>query len=224
MIETIKHIYRSLVPERVRHSKTVSKLKSRLLAHHWIYDSAYYRSTVEGPAARSAPTIAEQIVTALRPRAVLDVGCGTGALLAALRERGCEVYGLEYSDAALRYCRARGLEVSKFNLEKDIFEPRKFDVAVSMEVAEHLPQEAADRYVFLLTQAAPFVVFTAAPPGQGGIDHVNEQPPSYWIRKFQDRGFQHVADLSKQWADDWKASGNVQGWYCENLMLFRRAA
>jgi hypothetical protein len=93
-----------------------------------------------------------------------------------------------------------------------------------MEVAEHLPEAVADRYVELLTSLSPLVVFTAAPPGQGGSDHVNEQPPSYWILKFQQRDFGHDDGLTRRWRESWEASGVVESWYHQNLMIFRSAA
>jgi SAM-dependent methyltransferase len=221
----IKKLYRALLPTSVRSSPTVAKLKAkaRLLGHDWIYDSDYYQREVEGPAARSAGRIANSIFNEFKATRVVDVGCGTGALLEALRDRGCEVFGLEYAEAALRYCRARRLDVAKFDLETNAFsDNRTFDVAVSMEVAEHLPETVADRYVDLLTRLSRVVVFTAAPPGQGGADHVNEQPPSYWITKFRRRGFEHAEDLSQRWRESWKAAGDVESWYYKNLMIFRR--
>lgn len=219
----IRKLYRTLLPPSVRGSTMVAKLKQSLLGHGWYYDSGYFAREVEGPAVRSAGRIANSILNEFKVTRVIDVGCGTGALLEALRDRSCEVFGLDYANAALKYCRARRLNVAKFDLERDIFnDKRTFDVAVSMEVAEHLPERAADRYVDLLTRLSPIVVFTAAPPGQGGTDHVNEQPPSYWINKFRQRGFEHVEELSQRWRETWKAAGDVKGWYYENLMIFRR--
>jgi SAM-dependent methyltransferase len=203
----------------------VVNLKALLLGHDAIYDSDYYEKTVEGPAVRSAGRIADSILGDFKPASLIDVGCGTGALLDALRERGCEVFGLEYAEAALRYCHNRGLNVAKFDLERDVFtENRTFDVAVSMEVAEHLPERVADRYVDLLISLSRIVVFTAAPPGQPGTDHVNEHPPSYWISKFQRRGFEHLEELSERWRETWKAAGDVSSWYHQNLMIFRRVS
>lgn len=169
--------------------------------------------------------ISASIVNEFSPSTVIDIGCGTGALLNALRERGCEVKGLEYAEAALEYCRSRNLDVSKFDLEKDSYRPEKqFDVAVSTEVAEHLPESVADRYVDLLTSAAPAIVFTAAPPGQEGADHINLQPASYWHSKFKARGFDYDPETSERWKAEWKDSGEVQDWYYWNLMIFRKAA
>jgi SAM-dependent methyltransferase len=170
-----------------------------------LYDPDYYDCDVENPAIRSVETMSESIYDGFKPKSIIDVGCGTGALLDALRKRGCEVCGLEYAEAALRLCRAQHLPVLKFNLERDVFtDQRVFDVAISMEVAEHLPARVADRYIRLLTRLSSVIVFTAAPPGQGGrvgTDHVNEQPPSYWIAKFHQRGFEHHEVLSRTWLE-----------------------
>jgi SAM-dependent methyltransferase len=112
----LRTLYRTLVPEALRASPAVQSLKTRLLGHDRVYDADYYARTVEGPAARSAPTMAATIVEELRPASVIDVGCGTGALLSELRRRGCDVEGLEHSRAGLAYCRGRALSVRKFDL------------------------------------------------------------------------------------------------------------
>jgi SAM-dependent methyltransferase len=221
----IRGIYRAIVPTSVRDSPWVSALKGRLLGHDWTYSDDYYRNDVEGPAVRSAGAIAATIVREFHPHSVVDVGCGTGALLAALRDRGCQVFGLEYSRAALRYCQRRQLDVERFDIERGAFKRgRSFDVVSSMEVAEHLPASVADRYVDILTSLASVAVFTAAPPGQGGADHVNEQLPAYWIEKFRARGFEHLGDTSQKWREEWRSGGMVQAWYYDNLMLFQRRA
>lgn len=223
---TLRSIYRFVVPSSIRKSRTVSRLGwfiyEHLAGHDAIYDSDYYAS-MEDSVVQSAEAISDSILLDLRPNTVVDVGCGTGALMEALRGRGCQVFGLEYSEPALRYCRARGLDVRKFDLETDTFvDARIFDVAISVEVAEHLPEKSADRYVDLLTRLSSVIVLTAARPGQGGQDHVNEQPPSYWISKFQSLGYEYDDEPSRRWRDRWRDSGVVASWYYENLMVFRR--
>lgn len=219
-----------LVPARLRTatvleaaSGRIARGLQRIASHDEIYDENYYRNDVEAVALQSAPAISASIVSRFNPRRVIDVGCGTGALLAALRDRGCEVVGLEYSDAGLAACRGRGLNVHKFDIEHDTPAATlgTFDVAITTEVAEHLPARCADRFVALLTAAAPIVIFTAAPPGQGGIDHVNEQPPEYWIAKFEARGCHHRNEESAELGRDWQQN-NVAGCYWKNVMLFTR--
>src|SRR5262245_20106891 len=225
-IRLIKHICRRNLPLSIRTSSWILKLKQQMYWYNVIYDADYYGCNVQDPAIRSVGTMAESICGEFNPTCVIDVGCGTGALLDALRKRGCDVLGLEYSEAALRLCHAQQLPVLKFNIEKDVFTDRRvFDVAISMEVAEHLPARIADRYVELLTRLSPIIVFTAAPPGQGGrvgTDHINEQPPSYWMAKFHRRGFKPNDELSRSWREQWKAAGDVALCYYQNLMIFTK--
>jgi cyclopropane fatty-acyl-phospholipid synthase-like methyltransferase len=201
-------------------SRKLKELAHKVLKCGNLYDADYFDKR-EGRAARSAIVIAESIVKDLNPTTVVDVGCGTGTILDALRQKGCQVFGLEYSEAALEYCRKKGLNILKFDLQKDSFSGNHFDVAISTEVAEHLPAAVADRYVSLLTSLSKIVIFTAAQPGQGGTNHVNEQSPSYWTTKFYNLGFQLDEALSHRWQEVWKASGIVVNWYYLNLMIFR---
>jgi 2-polyprenyl-3-methyl-5-hydroxy-6-metoxy-1,4-benzoquinol methylase len=57
---------------------------------------------------------------------------------------------------------------------------KEFDLVVSLEVAEHLPASAADQFVNTLVKHGKKILFSAAIPGQGGQDHLNEQWPDYW--------------------------------------------
>jgi hypothetical protein len=138
--------------------------------------------------------------------------------------RGVLVEGLEYSSDRLKRCQERELPVHRFDLESGAEPPiaEVFDVVISLEVAEHLPPAVADRFVDLLAgRARRTVVFSAATPGQGGVDHVNEQPHRYWIERFEKRGFRFDEERSRAWRDSWHGTG-VAWWYRRNLMLFHR--
>lgn len=212
---------------RVISRDTKIKLKSAyhelVLSHNTIYDDVYF-DDIERTAASSAPVMAETIVDYFRPTTVLDVGCGSGALLSELSRRGVRGMGLEYSEAALAYCRRRNLHVLKFDLESgnSLHLKGSFDLVITLEVAEHLPAQVADRYVSLLCSHADNIIFSAAPPGQGGKNHINEQPASYWIRKFSERGFVLTAKETEHIKTEWK-SMNVSDWYHENLIVFGKA-
>ena len=169
--------YRSRVAAAPLVKRGMRWIRSRYGSHDELYDARYF-SGVDKHAQQSARAMAESIVADFAPARVVDVGCGTGALLAELQSLGVEVRGLEYAEAALACCRGRGVNVTRVDLEgivgTDVI--GRCDVAVSQEVAEHLPGRVAGQLVALLCQAERAVVFGAARPGQGGTDHVNEQP------------------------------------------------
>ncbi len=190
--------------------------------HQRVWDESYYRY-IDETAIHSSTAMSDSITKDLCPKTVLDIGCGTGALLETLQSRGIDAAGIDYSDACLKRCRERGLYVRKFNITRDAVphELSKRDVVISFEVAEHLPARFADVFVDLLCRASDVVVLSAATPGQGGRDHVNEQPHEYWIQKFDRRGYSFDRELSLAWRSNWKERG-VARWYCNNVMIFRR--
>jgi cyclopropane fatty-acyl-phospholipid synthase-like methyltransferase len=191
-------------------------------SHQETYDSKYYEF-IEFTSTWSRDTMAESIVRDLAPRHAVDIGCGTGALLEALRSRAIDVAGLEYSDVALKSCQERGLAVRKFDIAQHRLprRMRKRDLAISFEVAEHLPPQFSDRFVKLLTMAGNTVVMSAATPGQGGTNHFNEQPHEYWIAKMNHCGFAMDHELSQRWRAEWR--GKTADWYHANVMVFRRS-
>jgi hypothetical protein len=83
-----------------------------------------------------------------------------------------------------------------------------------------LPEKVADRYVGLLCGLSSTVIFSAATPGQGGSDHVNEQPHSYWIEKFSARGYSHDETSSNKFAQEWSVA-HVADFYYKNIMVLR---
>ena len=117
--------------------------------------------------------------------------------------------------------RDRGLEVVQYDLENDRGPVGQADLAISTEVAEHLPERCADRFVDLLVATGPVVVMTAATPGQGGTDHVNEQPNAYWIDKFEARGHLHDEACTQALRQTWRQR-DVEDFYSRNVMVFRR--
>ena len=189
--------------------------------HDEIYDAEYYVDTVDPAMTVSAHTIANSIVGDLSPRSVVDIGCGAGLLLLALKERGVSCVGIDYADAALDICRMRGLTVVKYDLEGRAPLNLMADVVVSTEVAEHLPASCSDRFVDQLCMISKIAVVTAAEPGVAGTNHVNERPNEYWIGKFAARGFKFAEALSVQWRNDWKRK-NVAGCYANTVMIFQR--
>lgn len=72
---------------------------------------------------------------------VLDLGCGSGELLAHLAaQRGCSGYGVEIADDNVLACTKRGVNVIQLNLEEGLamFEDQSFDVVLQLDTMQHL--------------------------------------------------------------------------------------
>jgi hypothetical protein len=102
------------------------------------------------------------------------------------------------------------------DLAKPLKVEDRYDLAVSLEVAEHLDPRAGGQLIITLTSLAPLVLFSAAAPGQGGIGHVNEQWPRYWRSLFEARGFKMLDILRPLIREDRR----VAWWYRQNIALF----
>jgi SAM-dependent methyltransferase len=197
-------------------------IEHHLLPHDFRYPRSYYKNDVESTAAPSAASMAKAMYEWATPSSVVDVGCGTGALLASFRECGAtRLLGLEYSTAGIEFCRKRRLPVTRFKIGRDRIPSDQFDLAVSFEVAEHLSPQIADRYVDLLCALSGRIVMSAATPNQGGSDHVNEQPHSYWIKKLERRGYKYRESQSSKFRQQWREA-NTAPWYSDNVMVFCR--
>jgi methionine biosynthesis protein MetW len=84
-----------------------------------------------------------EIIAGLVPQGarVLDLGCGSGELLAWLQQKkGCTGYGIEIADANVHACVQRGVNVIQLNLEEGLalFEDRSFDVVLQLDTLQHL--------------------------------------------------------------------------------------
>jgi SAM-dependent methyltransferase len=185
-----------------------------------IYSRSYYQQVEEAEQA-SVLEIATWIRLKLGPTRVVDVGCGPGHLIEALHKGGIDVLGLDYSAAAREFVSQRGLPFETLDLTTPGVVPGSpWDLAVCCEVAEHLDARHADTFVENLTSGSNTVFLTAAEVGQGGLNHVNEQPNSYWIAKFDRLGFALdgilTADARAAFAD----SKVVH--YLAKPMIFRR--
>ena len=181
-----------------------------------LYGPAFYR-TANRESANSAHVCVPLIVQLLHPSSVVDVGCGQGEWLKVLGELGVNDYqgidGNHVADDQLLIPRER---FTRHDLTQPLKLDRRFDVALSLEVAEHLPARTAAAFVRTLVGLASAVVFSAAVPGQGGIHHINEQWPWYWKELFGREGYVQL-DPFRQVL--WKQR-DVAVYYQHNLFLF----
>jgi len=173
----------------------------------------------------NAPKFVEAVLAEFpNIKSLCDVGCGTGEYAAGFQRRGLRVKGCEYAPLARRWAAKQGVNVTPFQLA----DPSRqmpgtpYDLAMSIEVAEHVPAALADAMVDYLSRCSDQIVFTAAHPGQvGGTGHINEQPQSYWIEKFIARGMRHDSEATRRLGDRLRAVAAAEFLY-ENLMVFKR--
>lgn len=180
------------------------------------YPPEYY-ARFAGGSARSAAVVVPIVSSMATVASVADFGCGTGAWLAAWQQLGvADVVGCDgphVNAAQLRFDAARFVAA---DLTRPVRLGRRFDLVQSLEVAEHLPPEAAPTFIDTLVAHGALVLFSAAVPGQGGEHHVNERPPEYWRELFRQRGFMAVDALRPRVARD----PRVEPWYRYNTLLF----
>ena len=170
-----------------------------------------------GGSRRSAERIVPLVMELVRPRSVVDVGCGVGTWLSVFRERGVErILGIDGDYVDRKMLQIPVESFLPFDLTRPLPVSEQFDLAVSLEVGEHLPPESARTLVEGLTRLAPVVLFSAAIPYQGGVNHLNEQWPSYWREHFQGFGYEVIDCLRKRVWDD----PQVQWWYAQDVLLY----
>jgi hypothetical protein len=175
--------------------------------------------TISGASLKSARQILPLVFDKIRPTSMLELGSGTGAWTLVATEQGvAECLAIDGD-----WVREEDLLISKksfrrHNLEKPLNLPRRFDLVISLEVAEHLSQSAADNFVTSLTSHGDIVLFGAATKFQGGTHHLNEQWPQYWIDKFGACGF-NCFDVIRPlfWNNH-----DVSFYYKQNTFLFVR--
>ena len=160
------------------------------------------------------------------PRSILDVGCGAGYLLEHFAGKA-PICGVDGSQAALDAAPSRVRPFCSLrDLAEEPFLPMKaarWAVAVSIEVAEHIPAEHVEAFLRWF-DGADRVLLTAAPPGQGGNHHVNEQPQSYWIERFEARSLRYDPPDTQAWQALARRYTSACPWVPRNAMVFVRAA
>ena len=180
------------------------------------YDRKFYEGQ-SNTSLESARRVVPAVVEWLGLKSVCDVGCGIGTWLHAFEERGVtDVRGFDGDYVDRTMLMIDPAKFSPHDLKTALTVDRTFDLAMSLEVAEHLPESSAATFVESLVALAPAVLFSAAIPMQGGEDHINERWQSYWARLFAAHGYTIVDCVRPRfWHDD-----GVEFWYRQNSILY----
>jgi SAM-dependent methyltransferase len=180
-----------------------------------IYDREFYASSLDG-SLRSANLVLNVLYEMYTPHSVIDFGCGRGAWLAAAKKLGSKkLKGLDG-----RWIRPDDLLDPEIEFEVVDFEQvlrggSRFDLCISVEVAEHISEDRAKPFVDALCRASDIVLFSAAIKFQGGPNHRNEQWQSYWMALFRVNGYA-CFDMRR----DFWTEADVEVWYRQNVLLF----
>lgn len=175
-----------------------------------LYDADFY-ATETKIATQSAKVVLPWVFEKVQPFSVIDVGCGTGGWASVAKQLGANILGVD-----------NGVPEDQLVIDEyldwdlnDGYECHEFDLAICLEVAEHLPEEAAVPLVNGLA-CAEAVLFSAATPGQPGVGHVWCQPHDYWHDLFAPHGLlpTHIGP---------RFTHPVADFYQRNMMLYRRA-
>lgn len=182
------------------------------------YNAEFYsgRRKMTQPAAEKILPILMQLASV---RSVADFGCGIGVWLSVARTMGAtRTIGFEGEWVTTEMLENADIDLKRGSLEKRVQLDEPVDLAISLEVAEHLSAVRADSFVDDLCAASSLILFSAAVPGQGGKGHVNEQWQSYWAEKFGHHGYRIFDIVRPQiWGD-----AEIPYWYQQNTMVLIR--
>lgn len=180
------------------------------------YDDVFYDYINVG-SVKSANVVVPYVSEVIDVTSVLDVGCGQGAWLSVWKKRDdIRVAGLDGHYVNPNRLMIESEEFISADISETFDLKRKFSLCQCLEVAEHIPEEYSDTLVNNICSHSDVVMFSSAPVGQGGENHVNEKPYSYWKQKFNERGFDMYDPIRPKLA----SHKEVKGWYRNNIFLF----
>ncbi len=187
------------------------------MAEKQIYNDYFFSKQSTG-SYQSAKVIVPLVLELIKVKRVVDFGCGLGTWLKAFSDHGgLEILGIDgdYIDLDKLYIPRSCFLVH--NLKEKLILNQPYDLALSLEVAEHIPVNQAELFINNLVSAANFILFSAAIPGQADkkIGHINEQWPEYWQAIFKKFNYTLLDPFRMKIFHN----NQVDWWYRQNIML-----
>ncbi len=172
------------------------------------YDAFYYAHSCGRPYQRDEvwlnffASVAERIVSDIRPTTVLDAGCAMGFLVEALRDRGVDAVGVDISEYAIQQVRP---DIHPSCWVGSLLDPlpQKYDLIVCIEVLEHLSPSEAEQVIENFCQHTDDVLFSSTPFDYKEVTHCNVQPPDYWAELFARRSFFRDVEFDASFLSHW---------------------
>lgn len=185
-----------------------------------IYDKNFFVNQVN-TSYKSAQQIIPIILEIFKPKSVIDIGSGAGGWLYVFKEYGIDnIFGYDASDLKEEdYLIDKKLIATNMDFSNESFRiTHKADLLISLEVAEHLPLSAADNFIKELTKSSDIIIFSAAFPYQGGLNHFNEQPSWYWREKFETNGYLEIDFIRHKILHN----KEISWWYKQNITCYAK--
>ena len=181
-----------------------------------LYDRAFFRSITPG-SSRSAARIVPELIALISPKSVVDVGCGSGIWLAEFQRHGVDaVLGIDGDWVDRGEFRGERQQFLVHDLRQPLVLDRRFDLVITLEVAEHLPPERGESFVADLVALGPVIAFSASILDCTGTGEVNQRWPDYWADLFARFDYAPLDCLRFKLWDD----GEIEWWYRQNLILY----
>lgn len=176
------------------------------------YGAGYYRDYAEsGPSYEHNEhwidffgKIADRLIQDFHPRTAFDAGCAIGLLVEALRDRGVEAEGVDFSEYAIAAARD---DIRGFLRVGSVTDPlpKRYDLITCFEVLEHLTPEDAERAIANLCAFSDDLVVSSTPMHYRDPTHTNIHPQEYWSEQFARHGFIRDVDYDALFIAPWAA-------------------
>jgi SAM-dependent methyltransferase len=198
-------------------------MKIGLISLDDLYDKKFFMDHLEDAWLKENELITELIYDKFKPKSVVDFGCGSGTYLYFFSKRGVnKLKGFEGSQNAIELALIDEKYIDKCDITKKVELNETYDLCICFEVAEHLPESCVDAFLDNLCSSSATILFTAAPPGQGGRHHVNLKPVQYWIHKFDERHYCYQKSLTDEIKKELDVTISGLAWMKTNIMIFQK--
>jgi SAM-dependent methyltransferase len=190
-----------------------------------IYDAAFFTEwgKTNEPYVRSAEILTGVLVKEFSPKRVADLGCGCGVYAHAFERKGVSVFAVDGTTPPSEQAFPVPIHVQDLTVP---FENKwgRFDFALCLEVAEHIPESLSDAFLDNLVRFSDVVVMSAAAPYQGGHHHVNEQPKRYWVKRLAERGYVYNRTRTGRISQNCQAAQIPLMWMAQQVSVYEKAA
>jgi len=188
-----------------------------------VYDDRYFKWHYDSTRNYAIKTM-DWYIREFKPKSIIDFGCGIGAYLESGLNNGIDkLRGFDIGGEKLEpYIHTSVKEFIEFVDCTKKIQTDKYDCVISLETGEHIEPQGTEVFVDNICNSLSekgFILFSAAPPGQGGSGHINCQPKSFWIDEFKNQNVKENKDTTKSIILHWESLG-APDYICKNLIVF----